>query len=697
MSPSDTAWLVASTNDQSVEIEILDAEFRPVPNGHHLGTVNMALPLGLYAVQFKSGGVTRRILTSVDTPGDEFKVQLPDNALEIFSPVPILNSTSGSQIHGAAAAALSRSVDANTLLEDTADLMIFARAVGYDSSITELVRGLQIVDQNDSLVRDLVNSAEGEPDAGWLGCRLSLTPGCYRLRHVPPESSTLPSIETSVYAVRGHQTRLFLMTGSRDDEEPLSASHSVQIAPLDQPFSSVAPDARLTESALLALHAGGASPGQELKDNRGDPMLILFRSLLALRRDTLNPVPMARSFAHLYDTLGPIPDVLAIGWALIQRFPERFEGRKSIVKALEATAHIATPPMMVESWRHLIRATAISEKLISAGSLAYHVSDAAILAGPWLCWAVRDRITEATNAASIPSSTVKDSAVRVVATGARSLWSNFKHWFQKALLESSLSKLQEALANPIAAELIRFSNVSEEERRIAEFLDPSLITGVRELSKRSKRIRKRVRATDLGLMEPAEIVESIGLPVTKIAIKSTSLTRRLTTHLLVPLLAQRSRFVEVETIPSKQLRSIVNEQRSRKTNIKRDKYALDGLSLLHLIYRNLQPTLFDISPTLDETAETLSKVGYKVDGEPISSAMLKATLDSIRSEIEGRIQETVDEGKLQLVAMGADTVLPDPTIAEVGKLLPNSTDLEAEASVEGDTEQRSGNTSSDRE
>ena len=114
----------------------------------------------------------------------------------------------------------------------------------------------------------------------------------------------------------------------------------------------------------------------------------LYIALLYLRRDQVDSTRVVSLFNKLFRLLGPMPDVLAIGWELTTRDPGR-GGTDRLLPLLRHAGPIALPPMLSHSWRALLHASRRYPGLIAEGSLAEWAIERSGRAGAWYIWWAR--------------------------------------------------------------------------------------------------------------------------------------------------------------------------------------------------------------------------------------------------------------------------------------------------------------------
>lgn len=446
--PGATAGLVADPGEsQHVEVAVYDGRLEPLPLFHNLGRVELKVVPGAYKVEFRTGAETSTQIVVV-SEGETREVRL-EARIRVASAAPVQGSTTsheyqqGPAFHESIRPPLSppageaggsslflfvRDHDENAWTgENPAAGLSLHRLDGSLLYDLDRVRGEGVARDDDdpgpprprtarAVYRGDLPDAPAPGGTGlarysasghWTALHAELDPGAYLLRLRTANEGVLQQV---VHLAEGWQTQLFLLArsygrGTERRRQGDLARGSVFMTrdpgfqPGEQPFY-------LTEVALRALADGRSLPGPHQADMMGgrtaNPMMGLYSGYLHLRLPRMDPWVLRPVFLNLHRLLGPHPDVIALGWAIVARWqaegvegPYPGDGIVSIRQAVEAAGPMDVPPMLRASADAIARASFTNPGLVAPDSLAERVTTRMLLAGPWLLWtATADELRE---------------------------------------------------------------------------------------------------------------------------------------------------------------------------------------------------------------------------------------------------------------------------------------------------------------
>jgi|GEM_PF-5889665 len=389
--------------DDSVRIEILDGNLRSIKLDQNLGDVSVELPIGVYVIRFHQGSQFVEKLAVLTPSSPVVNFWLPDKEQPQFvTAAPVLNTATTHEWQSGPARQLSRSdpLPPPDGHQGGSHLLLFLRDPFRSN---KLPSGITLHDASGQKLFDLAAAKDRNLQDHWAGAHLNLDPGAYRLRRALTRGT---SVEQIVYTRQKWQTQIFLMTaeGERD-----VLRTSILMARSELGFDFNREDLRWTESALLALESKSNIPGsvrsEMLWAKFDNPMLGIYAALLHLRRQQIDTALMREVFTNLYNLVGALPDVLAIGWGAALR-DETVRADASFMEKLRQPDACATPPMLVESWKHLRHASITELNLIPAGSLSDLIGGRLTTGSPWVTWLGNLPVPE-----TLPTSTAESVTV----------------------------------------------------------------------------------------------------------------------------------------------------------------------------------------------------------------------------------------------------------------------------------------------
>jgi hypothetical protein len=412
--PGATARLVCDPGESPhVEVAVYDGRLEPLPLSYNLGRVEVGVVPGAYKVEFRMGAETITRIAVV-AEGETHEVW-PGAPISVASAAPLAGSSTSHEYQQGPAAWESTQTPLPPPPGQTGGSHLFLFVRDHDEEAwtgENPAAGLSLHRLDGTLLYDLdeVREEESAPrharysaQGHWTSLHAELDPGAYLLRL---RTASKGVVQQVVHLSAGWQTQLFLLARSygRRDERRRQAdlargsvfmTKAVGFQPGEQQLY-------LTEVALRALADGRAVPGGEHADMLDgkfeNPMLGLFSAYLHLRRPAMDPGLMGTVFHNLLALLGPHPDVVALGWAIVARWAREghpAEGLDPIRRAVEGAGALAVPPMLRASADALAKASYTNRGVVALDSLTERVAARMLLSGPWLVWtATADELRE---------------------------------------------------------------------------------------------------------------------------------------------------------------------------------------------------------------------------------------------------------------------------------------------------------------
>jgi hypothetical protein len=402
--PGATARLICDSGEsEHVEVVVYNGLLEPLPLEYNLGRVEVGVVPGAYKVEFRTGVETHAQIVVV-TEGEIREVWLNER-LKVASAAPVKGSSTSHEYQRGPAAHESREppLPSPPGQNGGSHLFLFVRDHDVEAWADDNpALGLSLHQLDGGLLyhlgrREGQSESDGRYDAQghWTSLHVNLDPGAYLLRLETPTKGVVQQV---VHLCPGWQTQLFLVTRSygRGAERRRQADLARGSLLMAKPGSGFQPEERqlyLTEVALRALADGRSVPGAErsemMWEKFNNPMLGLFGAFLHLRRPRVDPRLMRTVFDNLRELLGPHPDVIALGWALVARWAA--EGHPAellapIRRAVEEAGAMTVPPMLRASCDAVGAATFTHPGLVAPDSLAERVTTRMLLASPWLLW-----------------------------------------------------------------------------------------------------------------------------------------------------------------------------------------------------------------------------------------------------------------------------------------------------------------------
>lgn len=665
--------LTAHAEDESTLIEVLDGNLNPVPGSSRLGETTVEVPPGAYAIRFQIGADYVQRIAILEPQSPETHVWLRDaDAPRFATSVPVRHTRSTREIHREPAQRLSLSPPLPVSGEKPGDsrLLIFARDL-IERRHNDPAQGLSLHDLDGTLLADFGTVGERNPVDRWAGVHLELTAGAYRLRL---SRSTRRFSEQIICLAKGWQTQVFLLAegvGDSDlDRRVNLAGASVLMARPDVGFNPERQDLRWTESALRALRQSENIPGsvrtEMLWEKFRNPMLGIYAGLLHLRRKEINSWLLRQVFHNLMGLVGPLPDVLAIGWGLALRDPNTKEDAL-FMQALNRPGDLSTPPLLRASWELLVEATVLQPELVPAGSFAERASMRLTTAGPWFSWRGDPPPAE-------------DRTEQVLEPSEPGTWSKFvPPGLVETLAGITLTFVLPYLANllgrmPMAGYLLYSRRFTDAERRVAQYVYPFVDPQLRVLVEGDEALTAEViegmkeRGTDaIGL------VKSLKIPAGAALGAAWGLVRKLLLQPVVPHNLMLPDFVTVEAHHNKVLESILKSLEDQLTPLrhKRGGEPVNALAFLSLCYRGSPAEPSENAPSVSSLAQLLRENEYVIGEEANlpDPVRLDTILTGVRAQLLVEMKRQAAKRKIKLPRGWQAQVLPEPAEYKAGTLL----------------------------
>jgi hypothetical protein len=364
--------------DPGTEVFVIDHAFRLRARG--LGGVEADVRPGLYKIKYRTGSLIREEHQVVPPGPSPVRVVAPP--MPFTSVVPLRGTGKSYEAQEVAAQNLSREVHLRR--GQGSEVFVFVRrwssteppGLEDQKAPPTPAQGLSLHDLGGDLVADLEQLADGRNGPlAYAGCTVAVDPAAYRLRLQSPNWGALEQI---VVASEGWQTQVFLPAPARGSHDgPADLARTAMLhAPLGRGFVPTRDDLFLTELARIALaNQRTALTPQDLSrmlDGKFEnPMLGIFGAHALLMADAPDRELLLQVVDNLTELLGYHPDVAALRLA-----------------AGDDPGHrtFPTPPMLLSSWRFVLKAAIDAPTMVPSRSLAARVSPYLWGSGPWLIW-----------------------------------------------------------------------------------------------------------------------------------------------------------------------------------------------------------------------------------------------------------------------------------------------------------------------
>lgn len=677
MSNSEGAVLVrltAHAQDENTRIEVLDGNLNLVAGSSRLGETRVEVKPGAYAVRFQIGADYVQRIAILEPNSGETHVWLADDEAPHFAtsaPVSQTRSTREKHRGPAQHLSLSPAIAKSDRQPGDSHLLLFARDL-LEGRQNDPAQGLTLHDMEGMSVADFAIDGDRDPSERWAGAHLALPAGAYRLRLTYDNRRF---VEQMIYLVKDWQTQVFLLAagaGDRDRRVQLESA-SVLMAPPQQGFDPERPDLRWTESALRALRERKNIPGavrsEMLWEKFQNPLLGIYAGLLHLRRKEIDASLLHQVFHNLMGLVGPLPDVLAIGWGLALR-DANTRGDLSFMQVLERPGDLATPPMLRASWDILVEASVEEPAVIPPGSFAERASQRLMATGPWFGWrgepppASRE-VPLADEQFALPGllgKFIPPTVVQGLATGGLGV--------ALPVLASLLAK------HPMAARLLHSPRYTDVERRVAQYVFPLVDPQLQALVQNNEALKTDLRdgmkargTTGAGLVGSLKIPASVALGAV------WGLMRKLVLQPVVPDRQIIDAFVAQESRENQVLESVLKHFAQLPSPLRHKRGgepAISKLAIVFLRYRGSPAATKEGPPDVVETVRLLTENEYVIDAgarEP-DGALLDEVVANVREGLLDMIGQEVRQKTLILPEGWQHQVLPAPDSYQRGSLLP---------------------------
>ena len=502
--------LLVETFDASTPIEVLDGNLRPIPLENNLGRVLLELAPGAYAVRFHRGNsyTQKVVVLAADQPNTTVGLS-EEEAPRFATAAPIRHTSTTREFHRGPAEQLSKSIPLGPPPGQSggSHLVILVRDLEPSQSPADpanLLGGLTLHQADGTQLYDIAAVGDYSFGDSCAGVHLQIDPGSYLLRQSDERGRFH---ERMIATSPGWQTQLFsLAADGRNPAAPRRANLARQSILMTKEFAGFDPgraDLCWTEAALRALERKSNQPADDQRGMLGakfeNPMLGIYGALLHLRRREIDLLLMREVFNNLVGMLGETPDVLAIGWGMAVNKPELLND-PVFVAQIAHPALLGTPPMLRESWQHVVQATTLDawRELIPASSLAGRIAGQLTSSGAWLAW----KGEPASDHESLPSI---DSVIgSLIGTHIPPLLTTFARGFSFLLSRAAAPQLPvspkqifEQVAqflqnSPDLAKILSSHQYSAIEKRVIEYIAPLANPALQRLVEGQEFLRNEV-------------------------------------------------------------------------------------------------------------------------------------------------------------------------------------------------------------
>lgn len=677
MSPSERpVRLTAHAEDENTRIDVLDGDLNVIPGSSRLGETTVDVPPGAYAVRFQIGSEYVQRVAILTPQSAETHVWLKDaDAPRFATSAPVRQTTSTREIHRAPAQRLSLAppLPVPAAVPDEGRLLVFARDL-VEGRRNDPAEGLSLHDPAGTMVADFGTVGERDLEDRWAGAHLQLKAGPYRLRL---SSVNRRFSEQIIYVVKGWQTQVFLLAGGAGESDRQRrvnlAGASVLMARPKEGFTPERPDLRWTESALRALGESGNIPGavrsEMMWEKFQNPMLGIYAGILHLRREKVDPHLLRTVFHNLMGLVGPLPDVLAIGWALALRVAKTTEN-ELFMQGLHRPGDLSMPPMLRASWDELVEASVLHPQLVPAGSFTERASTALTRGGPWFSWRGEPP--------AVPKEVAPPRATGLWAAGAGLLEA-----FAGGALGFALQTIAKTLAQmPMAGYLLYSHRFTDLERRVAQYAYPLVDLQLQKLIEGDEALTAEVLE---GLksrgIDAAGLVKSLKIPASTALGAVWGLLRKLVIQPVVPHGKMLASFVAAEAHQNEILVSLLKSLEHQATPLrnKRGGEPVSALAFLMLRYRGSPSESVRKVADTKHLAKLLQENEYVIGEEAAApdARGLDRILAELRAHVLAELKQEVAKRNVKFGRGWHKQVLPKPAAYKTGALLPAPVERQA--------------------
>jgi len=532
--PAKPIRLVVSAQDENTRIEVLNGNLERVTgNNSRLGQSTFDVKPGAYAIRFYIGADFVQQTVVLDAEQTEKYIHLNDQEGPRFATsAPVRHTKTTREFHREPAQSLSLSKPISIGADRTSrsgHLVFFTRDL-KEKRKGNPAKGLSLHQLDGSSIAKLWEIGEKDLSRRWSGVHLQLNEGLYLIR----QSIELHQyVEQTIYVVQGWQTQVFLLSSGvgnkeRDCQADLGSASVLMARPQDG-FDPERYDLRWTESALRALRQSRSVPGsirnEMLWAKFENPMLGIYGALLLLRQEDCPADLLREVFGNLMGLVGPLPDVLAIGWSAILRARKKV-GDNFLQELIRQSHHLATPPMLRASWNILLEASVLHPGLIPQGCFSAKVAQQLIASQPWFCWK-GDELSSKDS--SRDADTLFDNFVQPTLLRTSRIRSISPAPSNKKDLDAALGYLLQILKQfSPDSEFINSDRFTNLERRIIQFIYPLADQQLQELAKNDNTLSSNILAAiEKRPVGALELVKRLQLPFDTVSRAVASLMDKL--------------------------------------------------------------------------------------------------------------------------------------------------------------------------
>jgi hypothetical protein len=369
--------LRVTCEDSATEIFIIDGRFSLCGRG--IGHCDVELEPGIYKVKVRAGFETAEQHVVLRDHDEELKIP----PFSFVSPAPLAGTSKTHDFH--LTAAQEGSLAPDLLKGAGSSVFIFVRdwtsqeppPEGKPATYPNPGQGLSLRDMKGNVIADLTTEGKRSDDwEPWVSCHVQLDPGDYKLNIQMPSGG---GVEQTIVASPNWQTQVFLLLtyyGTDTDAKRADLQGgSIHLAPLGAGFKADNPLLRLAELARLGLANERKVLSEEarelLKGKFENPMLGIFGVHLLLLDEKPDSVLLATVMNNLHALLPDgHPDVEALDLYLNHGSSHTFD----------------VPPMLRNSWSHIVQATAGNPQLVPLDCPAAEAALHQWGSSPWLLW-----------------------------------------------------------------------------------------------------------------------------------------------------------------------------------------------------------------------------------------------------------------------------------------------------------------------
>jgi len=476
------------------------------------------------------------------------------------------------------------------------------------------------------------------------------------------------------------------MTNERRKERKEIARISILMARPHVGFDFKREDFRWTESALHALggkdNIPGATRTQMLWEKFENPMLGIYTGLLHLRRRKIDVLLMRRVFNNLHNLVGPLPDVLAIGWGVALR-DEATRTDATFMAKLRSPGACATPPMLRESWEHLLRVSAEEGELIPARSLADRISGRLIAGGPWVAWLGElPPPGSLSNLEEVSGASIADLATLLMQgaelTGAvRRIVTAGEQFLEKlrgglgGTAQKFFFSLAEGLSDSSEARFwLPTKRFSELERRVAYWLQPSLDPQLSPITETDPNFEQNLsRAALERAADTTALLTELNLSWPTALRAAWGLFIKLFVQPVIPDKGRLQQFAEDESRGNPTFTQLLRGLGSKASRIHHQTSGreLNLLEFAYLYYRGSPAEELSGRVSTEQLVACLDEAGFVFSDEQRRITALELSLQ--HAELRQEVLHFLERTPRKLLQRFPPNVLPSPEQYPLGNLL----------------------------